>query len=246
MPTLTKAPSRRVLKRALWEDTARDNQLTPPGDWRIWLLLAGRGFGKTRTAAEDVAFYGQMYPKSRIAVMAETFGDGRDVCMEGESGLLSCLPEEAVKLWNRSIGELFLHNGTNYKIFSGDKPDGTRGYQFHRAWLDELAKYRYPREAWTQLSLGMRLGENPQTIVTTTPKPISLLRDILKRVDTTVVTTGSTFDNAEHLSDAFLDEVRQRYEGTRVGRQELYAEILDDTPGAIFQRDMIRYRAVAR
>ncbi len=231
-------------RRYSWiAEQARVNQLTPLGDWFCWLLLAGRGFGKTRTASEDIAGYGLDNPGTRIAVVAETFSDGRDVCVEGESGLLSCLPESMVKLWNRSLGELVLSNGTIYKLFSGDKPDGLRGYQFHRCWIDELAKFRYARETWTQLVLGLRLGENPQVVVTTTPRPISLLKDLSKR-ENTVVTTGSTFDNAANLAAPFLDEISARYEGTRIGQQEIHAMILDDHPGALWSRSMIQYRPV--
>lgn len=204
----------------------------------MWLLLAGRGFGKTRTAAEDVSAFGLDNPGSRVAVIAETFGDGRDTCVEGESGLLACLPESSVKLWNRSIGELFLKNGTKYKLFSGDRPGQLRGPQHHRAWCDELAKWRYVREAWTQMMLGLRLGDRPQVVVTTTPKPVSLLKEIRARKNTHL-TTGSTYDNAANLSDAFLEEIREQYEGTRVGRQELHAEILDDVPGALWTRAMV-------
>jgi predicted phage terminase large subunit-like protein len=239
LDALTDAEFEEFERRFRWvHDEARIEQLTPPGEWFVWLLLAGRGFGKTRTAAEDVAAYGLDNPGSRIAVVAETFADGRDVCIEGESGLLSCLPERSVKMWNRSIGELFLVNRTTYRLFSGDKPDGLRGYQFHRAWVDELAKFRYARESWTQLMLGLRLGERPQAVVTTTPRPVSLLRGLKDR-ENTHVTTGSTFDNAANLAAPFLEEIRARYEGTRVGRQELYAEILDDVPGALWTRAMV-------
>lgn len=236
---LTSAEFAEYEHRLRWVgDQARVNQLTPPGNWLCWLLLAGRGFGKTRTAAEDVAAFGLDNAGSLIAVVAETFSDGRDVCLEGESGLLSCLPTSSVSHWNRSIGELFLSNKTKYKIFSGDKPEGLRGYQHHRAWVDELAKFRYARDTWIQLMLGLRLGENPQVVVTTTPRPLSLLRDIRDR-ENTVLTTGSTFDNAENLAPSFLQEVRQQYEGTRIGRQELLAEILEDVPGALWTRAML-------
>lgn len=217
---------------------ARPNQRTPEGHWYTWLVLAGRGFGKTRTAAEDMAFYGWANPASRIAVVAETFADGRDVCVEGESGLLSCLCEEDIESWNRSIGELVLTNGTLYRLFSGDKPESARGYQFHRAWFDELAKYRYAREAWTQIQLGLRLGTDPRSVVTTTPRPMALLRELMGR-ENVVVTRGSTFDNAPNLAPTFLQEVRQRYEGTRLGRQELSGELLEDVPGALWSRQMV-------
>lgn len=171
-------------------------------------------------------------------MVAETFSDGRDVCMEGESGLLACLPESIVEHWNRSLGELVLTNGTIYKLFSGDKPDGIRGYQFHRAWTDELAKMRYARETWTQLQLGLRLGDDPRNVVTTTPRPIALLRELVSR-ENVHVTRGSTFDNEANLAAPFIAEIRARYEGTRIGRQELGGELLDDLPGALWSRAMV-------
>lgn len=225
--------------RVRWVDEeARVEQLTPPGDWLVWLLLAGRGFGKTRTAAEDVAAYGLDNPESRLAVVAETFADGRDVCIEGESGLLSCVPVSAIRLWNRSIGEVHLHNGTIYRIFSGDKPDALRGYQFHRAWVDELAKFRYAKETWTQLMLGLRLGSKPQVIVTTTPRPMKLLKELRLR-ESTHLTVGTTFDNAENLAEPFLEEIRARYQGTRIGQQELQGVLLEEFEGALWSREMV-------
>jgi hypothetical protein len=223
---LTPAEFDEYERRLKWvRDDARPEQLTPEGDWKTWLLLAGRGFGKTRTAAEDVAGYGLDNPNSFIGVVAETFSDARDVCIEGESGLLSCLSPESVRHWNRSLGELFLTNNTKYKLFSGDKPNGLRGYQHHRLWWDELAKYMYADEAWTQGQLGLRLGDKPQNIVTTTPKPIELIKDLVER-ENVVVTGGSTFDNRANLSDSFLDEVRMLYEGTPLGDQELHGQIV--------------------
>ena len=218
---------------------ARTEQLTPPGDWKTWLYLAGRGAGKTRAAAEDVAAYGLDRPKSRIAVVAETFADARDVCVEGDSGLFGVLPYDSIKHWNRSLGELILTNGTRYKTYSGDKPNQLRGPQHHRAWTDELAKYLYADETWTQLQLGLRLGENPQNIVTTTPRPIELIRDLVER-ENVVVTSGSTFDNAANLSESFLEEVRTLYEGTPLGDQELYGQIVLPDGESIFKREWFK------
>jgi phage terminase large subunit-like protein len=229
--------------RQRWLDVARDEQLTPEDEWSTWMLLAGRGFGKTRTAAEDVAYYGLKNAKSRIAVVAETFADGRDTCIEGESGLLSILPVDEILIWNRSLGELILKNGTRYKIYSGDKPDQLRGPQFHRAWCDELAKYRYAQETWDNLMLGLRLGE-AQAIVTTTPRPLKIIREIKDDPDT-VVSTGSTYDNIDNLSERFRARILRRYEGTRLGRQELHAEILDDVPGALWNRSVIENNRVS-
>ena len=219
------------LERATWESTARPEQLTPDGDWNVWLLLAGRGYGKTRTGAEDAADYGRTHPGSRIAIVAPTIGDARDTCVEGESGLLNTLGQRWVKNWNRSLGELTLTNGSRYKTFSADEPDRLRGPQHHRAWCDELAAWRYP-DAWDQLMFGLRLGERPQVVATTTPRPVKLVRDLLKRADVHV-TRGSTFDNADNLAPAALAQLKLQYEGTTLGRQELYGELLDQLPGAL-------------
>lgn len=225
--------------RMTWLDRARPDQIAPGGDWSTWLILAGRGWGKTRTGAEDVAWYGLANPGVRIAVAAPTAADARDTCIEGQSGLLGVLPKECVQAWNRSLGELILTNGTRYKAFSADEPDRFRGPQHHRAWADELAAWKYA-DAWDQLLFGLRLGENPQAVVTTTPRATPLVRSLAKD-PRTIITRGSTFDNAANLAPSALAQLRDKYEGTRLGRQELYAEILDDVPGAMWTRDRIRY-----
>ena len=135
--------------------------MTPKGDWNTWLILAGRGWGKTRTGAQDVAFYGLTKPNSRISIVTPTFGDGRDTCVEGVSGLLSCISPDLIENWNRSIGELKLKNGTIYKTFTAEQPDRLRGPQFHRAWCDELGSWAN-EETFDQLLFGLRLGDKPQ------------------------------------------------------------------------------------
>lgn len=223
--------------RVQWLSKARPDQLTPPGDWPIWLALAGRGWGKTRTGAEDVACYGCENPGVRIAVIAPTFADARDTCIEGESGLLSVLPKACIDTWNRSIGELTLWNGTRYKLFSAEEPERLRGPQHHRAWADEVAAWSNP-ETWDQMTFGLRLGVCPQVVATTTPKPTPLIKRIAKTPGA-MITRGSTFDNADNLADNALAFYRQRYEGTRLGRQELYAELLEDVQGALWTAAMI-------
>lgn len=220
--------------------TARPSQEPPTMAWLVWLILAGRGFGKTRTGAEWVADQALAEAGSRWAIVAATYADGRDTCIEGESGLLAVLRRRRPthdwgRAWNRSLGELTLPNRSKVKLFSADEPDRLRGPQHHGAWCDELAAWRYP-EAWDQLQFGLRLGTLPRTVVTTTPKPTKLVRSLLER-DTTTATRGSTFDNADNLAPAALEELRRRYEGTRLGRQELYAELLTDTPGALWSID---------
>ena len=218
--------------RTKWLSAARPDQVTPKGDWLTWLILAGRGWGKTRTGAEDVGWYGATNPGSRIAIVAPTTADARDTCIEGDSGLLGVLPRSAVKAWNRSLGELILVNETRFKCFSAEEPERLRGPQHHRAWCDELAAWKYP-ETWDQLMFGLRLGDHPQAVVTTTPKPTQLIKDLVAR-STTHVTRGSTFDNAANLAPSALEQLRLKYEGTRLGRQELEAEILGDMPGALW------------
>jgi len=237
-----KARLRWTLQTSLHPHDPRPNQVTPPGDWLIWLILAGRGFGKTRTGAEDVSDYARTHPGHRIAVVAGDYSEARDVCIEGDSGILSCVPSEAVQSWNRSLGELIFVNGARVDLYSAEKPGALRGPQHHRAWVDELAKWRY-LETWDQLMFGLRLGQNPQVVVTTTPKPIPLLMDLVER-PTTVVTRGSTFENERNLAPAALAELRSRYEGTRLGRQELYAELLADFEGALWRREVIEQSRV--
>ena len=201
------------------------------------MILAGRGWGKTRTGAQDIAFYGLTNPNSRIAIVTPTFGDGRDTCMEGVSGLLGCLDPDSIDNWNRSIGELTLKNGTIYKTFSSEQPDRLRGPQFHRAWCDELGSWKNP-EAWDQLMFGLRLGTNPQVIITTTPKPTTLIKELVNNKGS-LVTRGSTFENQDNLAESAVKKLKEKYEGTRLGRQELFAEILEDVEGALWNRNMI-------
>ena len=216
-------------------------------DWLIWIILAGRGWGKTRTGAEDVIKFALEHPGSRTALIAATFADGRDTMVEGESGILGILPSSLLEDWNRSLGELVLMNGSRMKIFSSQQPERLRGPQHHRAWADELAAWEYLQDTWDMMMFGLRLGENPQVIITTTPKPIKFIRNMLVRAKRpeggVVVTTGSTYENARNLARAALQELKEAYEGTRLGRQELRAEILEDVEGALWNMgDINDYR----
>jgi len=197
--------------------------------------MAGRGFGKTRLGAEWLAAKAVRNPGVRCAIVARTFSDTRNVCVEGVSGILNILREyDAVKDWNKSNGILTLKNDSIIQTFSADTPDSLRGPQFHYAWCDELAAWQY-EDTWNQLQFGLRLGDHTQAVITTTPRPTKLIKDLVKR-ETTVVTRGSTFDNAENLSQSALLEMQTRYAGTRLGQQELYGAILDDNPGALWSR----------
>ena len=218
----------------------RPAQRTPDGDWRTWLILAGRGWGKTLTGASDVAAYGLAHPGARVAVVGRTFADARDTCVEGETGLLSVLPGSAVAAWNRSLGQLMLANGARYHCFSADQPDRLRGPQHHRAWCDELAAWAYP-DAWDQLMFGLRLGADPRVVVTTTPRPSRLVRT-LTEAPTTHLTRGTTYENVDNLPAAFMDQIVARYEGTRLARQEILGEIVLDVPGALWTWAMLEDR----
>ena len=220
------------------EQLARPNQIPPESsDWATWVALAGRGWGKTRTASEWLAWQASMNPNTRWAIVAPTFSDARDTCAEGPSGIVTVLREyETLKDYNRSMGEIILTNKSRIKLFSAEEPDRLRGPNFHGGWFDELAAQN--PDAWDQYKFALRLGAHPQTVITTTPRPTKIIKALLDR-DDTVVVRGSTFDNANNLSPTALAELRLRYEGTRLGRQELYGEVIDDVEGALWSRDII-------
>lgn len=227
-----------------WQFWARPNQLEPPGDWTTWLILAGRGFGKTRTGAETIRSWvcgktplskGRC---SRIALVAETASDARDVMVEGVAGLLDCHPKDFRPQYFPSKRSVVWPNGAQALMFNAVEPDQLRGPQFDAAWCDELAKWRYAGETWDQLQFGLRLGQHPRQIVTTTPRPIKTVRRLMQDINC-VVTRGRTFDNAANLAAPTLRQLEERYGGTRIGRQELEGEILDDIPGAMWNREII-------
>jgi phage terminase large subunit-like protein len=224
----------------LWDWTvwARPKQLPPDGAWRVWLILAGRGFGKTRTGAEFIRREVNAGKANHIALVGATAADVRDTMIEGESGLLRVFPPDQRPHYEPSKRRVTFHNGASASAYSADEPDRLRGPNHDLAWADELAAWRYS-DAWDQLMLGLRIGEHPRCVVTTTPRPVEVIRRLMTTKDGTVhVTRGSTYENQKNLASAFIDEMRRRYEGTTLGRQELHAEILDDLEGALWQRTM--------
>ena len=229
-----------------WSFWARKNQLPPTGDWFCWLILAGRGFGKTRTAVEWIRILVEgrsplIAPKGapeRIALVADTFLDGRLTMIEGESGLLAAVPKDFQPVFESSNKKLVWPNGIQAFLYSAESPDQLRGPQHHAAWADELAKWRYIEETWSNLLLGLRLGPAPRVIATTTPRNIPLLRGLVADKSTRII-RGSTYDNRSNLPGSFFDQVVGQYEGTRIGRQEIYGEILTDVPGALWSRDLL-------
>ena len=218
---------------------ARVSQREPRGDWDVWLILAGRGWGKTRTGAEDISSYAMANQNVITGVIAPTGGDLRRVCFEGPSGLMNILPRECITSYNKSSMEIKLWNGSKIQGYAAIEPDRLRGPQFHRIWADELAAWRYP-ETYDQMLFGLRLGTKPRLVVTTTPRPTPLIIDLARRDGEDVfVTKGSTFENYENLADSALALLKEKYEGTRLGRQELYADILQDVEGALWSYGMI-------
>lgn len=213
-----------------WDFWARPNQKPPAGSWQYWLILAGRGFGKTRVGAETVREWAKHH--NYVNLIGATVDDARDIMVEGESGILSvCRPDER-PLYKKSERKLIWPNGHISLIFTADEPERLRGKQHEKLWGDELCAWRYP-ESWDQAQFGLRLGDNPQAVVTTTPKPSPLLKELIENPHCHV-TRGTTYENKANLAPAFFEKIVSKYEGTRVGRQELNAEILDDVPGALW------------
>lgn len=214
-----------------WAFWGRPAQQPPAGDWGVWLLLGGRGSGKTRPLCELVVRWARAVP--RIAIVGRTAADVRDTLVEGVSGVLACSPPSFWPNYEPSKRRLTWPNGTMATTFSADEPDAFRGPAFHRAACDELAAWKYPQEAWDNLSLGVREGDSPQFVVATTPRPIRLLREIIADPYTRV-THMTTYDNLVNLAPAFRRRILARYEGTRLGRQELGGEMIDDVVGALW------------
>lgn len=221
-----------------WPFWARPNQLPPEGKWTTWLLLAGRGFGKSRCGAEWVRQMAFEHPGCRIALVAETAADARRVMVEGESGILAISPPEFMPEYSPANRQLTWPNGSMAFTYNATQPDQLRGPQHHFAWCDELAKWQYMQDSWDQLQFGLRLGLDPRQVVTTTPRPLPLIKKLMNDPNT-VVTRGRTYDNAVNLASPFLRQIEDRYGGTRLGRQELEGEVLEDIPGALWNRSNI-------
>jgi len=220
-----------------WQFWARSNQLPPEGNWRGWLLLAGRGFGKTRTGAEFVRARVTAGTARRLALVAPTAADVRNVMVEGESGLLAISPAWDRPRFQPSKQRVTWSNGAIATLYSADEPERLRGPQHDSAWCDELASWRYP-EAWDMLMFGLRLGNDPRVVVTTTPRPTKLLRELA--ADRTVaITRGTTYENCANLAPEFIHQIVNKYQGSRLGRQEIEAEILDDVPEGLWSRDVV-------
>lgn len=220
-----------------WRFWARPNQLPPETQWFVWLVLTGRGWGKTRTGAEWVRRQAEGRRCSRLALVTDTAADARDVMVEGESGILACSPPWYRPNYEPSKRRLTWPDGQVATLYSAEDPEQLRGPQHDGAWCDEIAKWKRP-ETWDNLMFGLRLGQDPRCVVTTTPKPVRLVRELVKQPDVTV-TRGTFYENEANLAPSAARRLRERYEGSRLGRQELLGELLDDVPGALWTRQMI-------
>lgn len=240
---LAKETKRRniLLEQYNWVAHARPEQRLPDGDWRIWLILAGRGFGKTRTGAETVRQWVDSGQYRHIALIGDNILNAKNVMIEGTSGLLQCYPPGKGPIYERSKQRLIWPNGATAHLYTSESYENLRGPQFDAAWIDELAKFRNLDYTWDQLMLGLRLGKKPRCIITTTPRPLLLLQHLLDR-DDVVVTQGSTFDNADNLSPEFIKLMQNHYAKTHLASQELYGCLQIDHEGALWTRSMIQYK----
>lgn len=221
-----------------WPFWRRDDQTPPEGDWRCWLLLAGRGFGKTRTGAEWVRACAEADGNLRIALVGATMAETRAIMVEGESGLLAIAPEEMRPDFEPSLRRLTWPNGAIATLYSAAEPEGLRGPEHHMAWADECAKWEHGERAWDNMALSLRLGMQPRIVATTTPRPVPLVRRLMGEAGV-VMTRGRMADNALNLAKPYVAAMHGIYGGTRIGRQELDGELIDDVEGALWTRAMI-------
>jgi phage terminase large subunit-like protein len=227
-----------------WDFFADKRQLPVGDDWHSWLMLAGRGFGKTRAGAEWVHALVRQHGAVRIAMIGATIDEARAIMVEGTSGVMNIRPAADRPKWEPSRARLRWPNGAEAFLYSGERPDKLRGPEHHFAWCDELAKWAWPQETWDMLQLGLRLGDRPRSLITTTPRPIGLLRRLVTQGGVTTV-RGQMEDNP-YLPEIFRDRMTQEHGGTRFGRQELGGELIDDLEGALWTRDQIEACRVAQ
>jgi phage terminase large subunit-like protein len=226
-----------------WDFWSRDAQREPEGDWRVWLVMAGRGFGKTRAGAEWVRSVAENDGEARIALVAATLHEARSVMVEGPSGLLAIAPEKERPIYAPSLRRLVWRSGAQAMLYGAAEPESLRGPEHSHGWADEIAKWPGGEDAWDNLMMGMRLGVRPRIMATTTPRPVALLRRLVRESDV-VVTRGRTVENEMNLPGSFLSAMEQGYGGTRLGRQELDGELIEEIEGALWTRDLIERRRV--
>lgn len=231
-----------ILAHTAWVTGAHAYQIPPPleQDYHVWMMLAGRGAGKTRSAAEALWWWCWVVPGSRALVLAPTSNDLKFTCFEGQSGLLACIPQELILDYNKQDHQIKLVNGSIIRGISADSYERLRGPQFHFAWCDELAAFTYIQEAWDMMQFGLRLGDSPKVIVTTTPRPKDLILELVGREgDDVIIDRASTYDNKDNLAPTFQKQLEQ-YKGSKLYQQEVLGEIVDLEDGKVVSRDMFR------
>ena len=238
----------RNLLHGYWPFWARDEQMAPDTDWRVWMICAGRGFGKTRAGAEWVRNIAVEDGEARIALVASSLAEARAVMVEGESGLLACHVREPAynyPSFEPSLRRLTWPNGAIATLYSAGEPESLRGPQHSHAWCDEIAKWDNSSDramqAWDNLSMGLRLGDTPQIVATTTPRAVPLMRRLVEEGCSAgvAVTKGSTYDNTDHLPPRYVADMRRQYGSSALGRQELQGELLTDLEGALWNRTLL-------
>ena len=239
-----------------WSEIARDSQKFPKGDWALWMILAGRGFGKTRTGAESVMELVNSGQYKRIALIGKTIAEVKSIMVEGISGILSttvakkmfqnkedCIDDPTIIPFRyyKSKNQIVWENGAVAHLISADNYESMRGLQFDLIWVDEFAKFSHPEEIWLQVMLTLRLGEDPRCIMTTTPRPLQVLKDLVED-EKTHLTSGSTFENESNLSAKFLETIKAKYEHTTLGAQEIFGQIILDNSNRVWKPETIKYR----
>ena len=230
----------------MWEYRARREQLPPAGDWRVWMIMAGRGFGKTRAGAEWVRMIADDHPEARIALISSSLAEARAVMIEGESGLMAIVDPARRPVFEPSLHRVRFPNGAQAQLFSAAEPEGLRGPQHSHAWCDEIGKWPLSHEratrCWDNLLLGLRLGCEPRIAVTTTPRAVPLVQRLVGQAGTggdVVITRGTTGDNTEHLAKRFIEAIASEFSGTQLERQEIGGELLEDIEGALWTRSLL-------
>jgi phage terminase large subunit-like protein len=230
----------------VWEFDARDSQLPPPGDWRIWMIMAGRGFGKTRSGAEWVRAVADANPKARIALVSSSLAEARAVMVEGESGLMAICRPEHRPIFEPSLHRIRFESGAQAQLFSAAEPEGLRGPQHSHAWCDEIGKWPLAHQratrCWDNLLLGLRLGDDPRIAVTTTPRAVPLVQRLVAQAqasDEVVISRGATGDNERNLAKGFIAAIASEFAGTQLARQEIDGELLEDIEGALWTRSLL-------
>lgn len=255
--TIRRAAAAASVDRYDWLKNARPEQRPPgePGakdprkDWRYWMLMTGRGFGKTRTGSETVREQVRQGRRRRIAMIAPTLDDGRKLMIEGISGLLAITPPDERPRWIAHKRELHWPNGAIGYLYTTEEPERLRGPEHDFVWCEEMGAWRNPETTWSNMRFGLRLrgprGDRPQVVITTTPRPTPLIRKLVAN-PRTIVQSGTTYENQQNLAEDFLDAVLGEYEGTRLGQQELEGKLLTDTPGALWKFSQIEALRVVR